>query len=121
MWDVEFLIGDLHTVTVADIPNDSDPYRFCLRTPGAMHVFSSPEKSAWMQLVDDAISRLNRPMVLTLSEPQSEKHIQEITKDALIAQIMEWAKSDDGEAVLMEVKELAQALSPSDFEHDNVE
>ena len=112
MWDVEFLIGDLHTILVEDIANDSDPYRFGLRTPGAFHVFSSREKAAWMQLVDDAVSRLNRPVVLPLSEPQSE--IQEITKEVLIAQILAWAKSDDGEAVLMEVKDLAQALHPGD-------
>ena len=113
LWDVEFLIGDLHTTQVEDIASDSDPYRFGLKTPGASHLFSSPEKAAWMQLVDDSVSRLLRPLVLPLSEPPSEKHLQEITKEALVAQILSWAKSDDGEAVLMEVKDLAQALTLS--------
>ena len=38
-----------------DVPCDVDPYRFVLRTPGASHVFSSPEKSAWIQLVQDVV------------------------------------------------------------------
>jgi hypothetical protein len=121
IWDVEFLIGDLHTVIIEDEPHDTDPYRFCLRTPGAVHSFSSPEKSAWIQLVQDVISRLNLPASLSsaLSEPQSEKSmIQELTKENLIAQILEWGKSDNAEAVLMEVKELAQAFHKTDFEDD---
>lgn len=36
-----------------------------------------------------------------------------------VQQILEWAKSDNAEAVLMEVKELAERLAPADFEHDN--
>ncbi len=119
VWDVEFVLGDLNTVTAEDVPNDADPYRFCLRTPGATHVLSSPEKSAWLQLVQDAVSRLTRPVVLPLSEPPSEKSIQEITKEMLVQQILEWAKADNAEAVLMELKELAERLAPADFEVDS--
>ncbi len=118
IWDVEFLIGDLHTVVPEDVVNDADPYRFSLRTPGATHVLSSPEKSAWVQLVQDVVSRLNRPAVLTLSEPVSEKITQDISKEMLVQQILEWAKTDNAEAVLMELKELAERLAPDDFEHD---
>lgn len=120
IWDVEFLIGDLHTVVAEDVQSDVDPYRFCVRTPGNSYLFSSPEKAAWIQLVQDAVSKLVHPVIIHNSEPASEKSVLEMTKDTLVAYILEWAKSDDAEAVLMEVKELAMTLEPVDFERDEL-
>lgn len=124
LWDVEFLIGDLRTVVAEDVVSDQEPYKFCLRTPGQSYVISSNEKSAWMQLIQDSIARLGaqRLELSGLSELEKSGNAglegtSDISREQLVALIIEWSKSDNAEAVLMEVKELAASFQPdSEFE-----
>lgn len=120
--DFSFLSAQLHTVTAEDV-DASDPYRFCLRTPGQAYMFSSSEKSAWLQLVTDAAAQLAvRPAASELSELDKSSHIDvssapSMTREQLVALILEWSRSDDAEAVLLEVKELAASLADA-FQDD---
>lgn len=121
-YEMDFMVGDMGTITLIDDEVKADPYRFILKTQGKQYCLSTPDKSAWMELIEstkkNTLRLLNRTG-LSLKEVTEPDSILEITKEQLIQQIIDWSKMDNAEAVLMEVKEFAAHFGGSIDGEDN--